>query len=353
MKSNIDYHNKIIFLEKPDFTNNDYSEKIIYNLSLINDTTYKIVLKEIGENLECGIYNYYSIYRLLSDMGYKNVYVITESFSEDYISFLKKEFGFIAISYFSFFDFPNCYNTFGEIECRDARQNWQRNYNIKLFKHIKKHFLTLNRSYRNSAHGLRLNLYNFLKDNDLLKISNASFRFVEEFDTNFDEKISDIEEINTNADKHSNFSIKNIYENSFLYIITESSTNRFLNVKIKVNSDERNENFKNDYLTEKTAKALSLGMPFLLIGPPHSLKKLKSFGFKTFDKWWDESYDEELDSNRRFEMISEQILKISKYSLDDLTKIHIEMFPTLIHNRDNIQNVYKINFNNYKLIYEA
>ncbi len=348
----IDYDNKILFLEKPEFTKSDFSEIITNALSNLNDITYKIVIKEIGENLECGIYNYYSIYKLLSDMGYKKVYVLTESFSEDYISFLKKEFGFIPISYFSFFDFPDCYDEFAKIECVDARQFWQRNYDIKLFKHIKKHFLTLNRSFRNEAHGVRMDLYNFLKENDLLKLSNASFRFIKEFDTNFDEKISDITDINNHTDKHSNLSIKSVYENSFLYIITESYSDEFHKVRIKIDSNERIEYFKNEYLTEKTAKAISLGMPFLLIGPPNSLKKLKYFGFKTFDKWWDESYDNELDLNRRFEMISEQILKISKLSLDDLKKMYIEMFPILIYNRDNIKNVYKMNFNNYIKIFE-
>ena len=34
---------------------------------------------------------------------------------------------------------------------------------------------------------------------------------------------------------------------------------------------------------------------FLVSGMnPHYLKKLKELGFKTFDSWWDESYDSEV-----------------------------------------------------------
>lgn len=49
------------------------------------------------------------------------------------------------------------------------------------------------------------------------------------------------------------------------------------------------------YLTEKTYKILAQARPFVIYGDRNTLKKLKSKGFKTFDKFCDESYDQEPD----------------------------------------------------------
>jgi hypothetical protein len=52
------------------------------------------------------------------------------------------------------------------------------------------------------------------------------------------------------------------------------------------------------YLTEKTFKPIALGMPFVIVGTRGSLEYLRSYGFRTFDGIWDESYDLEDDSIR-------------------------------------------------------
>jgi hypothetical protein len=46
------------------------------------------------------------------------------------------------------------------------------------------------------------------------------------------------------------------------------------------------------HLTEKIFKPIVSRMPFILVGPAHNLEYLRSYGFQTFDYWWDESYDE-------------------------------------------------------------
>ena len=52
------------------------------------------------------------------------------------------------------------------------------------------------------------------------------------------------------------------------------------------------------HLTEKTFKPIALGMPFVIVGTKGSLEYLRSYGFKTFDHIWDESYDQADDSVR-------------------------------------------------------
>jgi hypothetical protein len=102
--------------------------------------------------------------------------------------------------------------------------------------------------------------------------------------------------------------------------------------------DERFE-FRNDYLSEKTSRNLMMGLPFIMVGPYKSLDRLKNMGFKTFEMIIDESYDMEPDPLQRFEMIKNEIIKISKLSVDEMESIHKELYPILIHNRNNIKNI--------------
>jgi hypothetical protein len=52
------------------------------------------------------------------------------------------------------------------------------------------------------------------------------------------------------------------------------------------------------HLTEKTFKPIALGMPFVIVSTKGSLEYLRSYGFRTFEGIWDESYDLEEDDVR-------------------------------------------------------
>jgi len=86
------------------------------------------------------------------------------------------------------------------------------------------------------------------------------------------------------------------------------------------------------FFSEKIFKPMYMFQPFILVGNPNSLKELHQMGYKTFSKWWDESYDEEKDLVKRVLMIEKLLMKLSKLSTDDLFKITQEMEETLIHN---------------------
>ena len=92
------------------------------------------------------------------------------------------------------------------------------------------------------------------------------------------------------------------------------------------------------FFSEKTFKPIFCCQPFIIWGTPNSLKKLKEYGFKTFDKWWDESYDDELDFTKRFEKIIDIMEEISEWSLEKCFQITQEMEETLIHNFNNMIN---------------
>ena len=96
-------------------------------------------------------------------------------------------------------------------------------------------------------------------------------------------------------------------------------------------------------LTEKILKPIFARRPFLVSANPGMLETLKGYGFKTFDKWFDESYD---DKDKGL-LESIQILKsnvefINGKSRRELLGLYEEMKPTLEHNyRRALQFVWK------------
>ena len=130
------------------------------------------------------------------------------------------------------------------------------------------------------------------------------------------------------------------HEDTFISIVTESLTDKYTL-----------------FLSEKIWKPISCGHPFMVLGNKGTLKKLKEFGFKTFDKWFDESYDNEEEMNIRSEMIVTEIGKFKNKTVDELKQIRNEMYEICEHNRINyLQMVtYKYTFdgdsmNTYKEI---
>jgi hypothetical protein len=66
----------------------------------------------------------------------------------------------------------------------------------------------------------------------------------------------------------------------------------------------------------------------------YSLKKIRSYGFKTFSPWIDESYDSIKNNHLRLEAILREVDRISKLSYTELTIMHNEMQHVFEHNRN-------------------
>jgi len=67
------------------------------------------------------------------------------------------------------------------------------------------------------------------------------------------------------------------------------------------------------HLTEKSLRPIAVGQPFILAGTQGSLEYLRSYGFKTFDTVWDESYDLVQDPAKRLIQIAELMKYISTW----------------------------------------
>ena len=77
------------------------------------------------------------------------------------------------------------------------------------------------------------------------------------------------------------------------------------------------------HLTEKTLRPIACGHPFLLAAGPGALEYVKSYGFKTFSPWIDESYDQESNALKRLEKIIQsmhQIQKLQGLELEEFRK---------------------------------
>ena len=92
------------------------------------------------------------------------------------------------------------------------------------------------------------------------------------------------------------------------------------------------------HLTEKTFKPIALGMPFILVAPPHSLQYLRSYGFKSFSNYWDESYDLESDPFIRLEKIAKVLGDLDRLSSVQKNDLWQEVQPIVNHNYNHFYN---------------
>ena len=86
------------------------------------------------------------------------------------------------------------------------------------------------------------------------------------------------------------------------------------------------------HLTEKIFKPIVAKRPFILAGALGNLAYLRSYGFQTFDRWIDESYDSESDPVRRMDMIVAEVRKLCRLSPAELDSMYAEMTEVLEYN---------------------
>lgn len=113
-----------------------------------------------------------------------------------------------------------------------------------------------------------------------------------------------------------NLNIIKEYKNFFLDIVMETyfSNNTF-------------------FLSEKICRPIISQTPFIVFASPGWLGNLKKLGFKTFDRWWSEEYDDYGEEVRISKM--QLILKdIYSKSTNELLAMIKDMEPVLKHNRE-------------------
>jgi hypothetical protein len=92
------------------------------------------------------------------------------------------------------------------------------------------------------------------------------------------------------------------------------------------------------HLTEKTFKPICMQMPFVLVSTAGSLQYLRSYGFKTFDSVWDESYDLEIDDTKRLVMIADVLKQLDSMSVQQRQDLYRAAIPIVQHNYNHFYN---------------
>ena len=237
-------------------------------------------------------------------------------------------------------------------------------------KNIDKRFLFLNRIPK--LH--RVNLYDFLEVNNILDDCYWSFGCDEPYGIikYYTRKIYPNKSLSDTLTLNDMHSTLPEYDKSFLSIVTESffyTTHRmgdseapWLDYEHQISNTDYDSsipiidnlgNLSNKFIdnrcyklihpndfpiatfvTEKTEKCFTALHPFIMVSTPYFLRHLKELGFKTFDKWWDESYDEIEDDNARLKQIFKIILEISEWDMYKCKKVLSEMKNILRWNQN-------------------
>ena len=84
--------------------------------------------------------------------------------------------------------------------------------------------------------------------------------------------------------------------------------------------------------SEKVFQSIQYMTPFIVVAPPKTLEYIKSFGFKTFDEFWDESYDNEYDHGERLAKLFKLMDQLFSMSNEEQRNLYEQMIPVLEHN---------------------
>ena len=139
------------------------------------------------------------------------------------------------------------------------------------------------------------------------------------------------------SSKHFVYDEEDLENNKAANLNKIAHSKTFLNIVTESLIDDRS-----IFYWEKTYKPMYTCQPFIIFGNPHSISKLRELGFKTFDKWWDESYDLETDFTKRFEKIIDTLEEIASWDMDKCYSVTQEMEETLIHNFNNMVSNHEV-----------
>lgn len=97
---------------------------------------------------------------------------------------------------------------------------------------------------------------------------------------------------------------RGIHDQTLFQIVNETLVNNSNNTSL--------------FYSEKTFRPVAYYQPFVIFGQQHANKRLKDFGYKTYEKWFDLDFDSEPDAKSRYKKMLKSITDTSKY-LDSLS----------------------------------
>jgi len=122
--------------------------------------------------------------------------------------------------------------------------------------------------------------------------------------------------VDGNASAHFGHQEYKLWQRSFVHIVNETV---FYDQKL--------------HLTEKTFKPIVALRPFVLVAAPGNLEYLRSYGFRTFNQWWDEGYDTIEDPDDRLDAITKIVEDLCQRPFAQIQEMLVDMQPVLEHNK--------------------
>lgn len=147
----------------------------------------------------------------------------------------------------------------------------------------------------------------------------------------------DIDDLENTNPKNTEFEAEQLHRRTYFSVVTETifynATKTQPDYDWEVSRYVFPATFKGDvFFSEKIYKPISFKHPFLLFGVPNSLSIFKSFGYKTFDRWFDESYDSIDNPNLRYKFLLSEIKRLVALSDEQWVEMIHEMTPVLEYN---------------------
>lgn len=116
----------------------------------------------------------------------------------------------------------------------------------------------------------------------------------------------------------------NLHDSTYFSAVNETFFTKEL-------SDDFGEDYR--FVTEKTFKCIRYLHPFIVFSRPGHLARLHELGYKTFDRFIDESYDLEEDDTKRMQMAMNEVEKLCALDFKQLSEMIFDLRDVLIHNQ--------------------
>ena len=224
-------------------------------------------------------------------------------------------------------------------------QEFQNNLRSKVKGELKNHFLCLNRTIR--PHRIFM-FTQIASDEELRNRTDLSMGAIDPKLINFSKTLKrDIsEDYKYSKEKLINFLQTYDQTVPFVYDVEDvDKNNQATTLNLKAHLDtfvnivtETSHEDNAIFFTEKTFKPIMCAQPFIMVSSPYTLKKLHEHGFKTFSKFWDESYDEEEDFTKRMEKITDVLYEIASWDLEKCKEVYMKMQKILKHNVETLMD---------------
>jgi hypothetical protein len=102
------------------------------------------------------------------------------------------------------------------------------------------------------------------------------------------------------------------------------------------------------FISEKTLRPIACKRMFIIVGPCGVLGTLRSYGFQTFNDFFDEAYDVIVDPEERFLAVMRTIREVCSRPLLELKEYINQNQPKLEHNFSNLLTLREREIENLK-----